>query len=95
VKQFYKQFIKREGPERRKLVVSITPDPTLNHIQVAFNLTPPNNTRLRTRETVPLIFVPSHAMIPLKDKTSRGMFSSWHANFHFSIWSHEDILIKQ
>jgi hypothetical protein len=34
VKQFYKQFIKSDGPERRKLVLSITPDPTLNHIQV-------------------------------------------------------------
>ena len=34
VKQFYKEFIKQGAPERRKLLLSIAPDPTLNNIQV-------------------------------------------------------------
>ena len=43
MKQFYKQFIKSDAPERRKLVVSITPDPTLNHIQVSITPDPTLN----------------------------------------------------
>ena len=34
VRQFYKQYIQRGGKSRRKLILSIAPDPTLNSIQV-------------------------------------------------------------
>ena len=35
VRQFYRQFIEREAVCRRKLILSIAPDPTLNTIQVS------------------------------------------------------------
>ena len=34
VKQFYNDYIKQGAPNRRKLLLSIAPDPTLNTIQV-------------------------------------------------------------
>ena len=33
VRQFYKQYIQRGGPGRRKLILSIGPDPTLNTVE--------------------------------------------------------------
>ena len=34
VRQFYRQYIHTDGACRRKLILSIAPDPTLNTIQV-------------------------------------------------------------